>query len=630
MKQRTLFVIYAVIAAGVLGSGMLIDAFAGGIINVYARAELPDGAGATQNSLVEYRNLTLNKNIGSTNLDINGEYFIACNFEDSSGINTNTTINYNARAFGNNIALGREDVKNIGVYNTNGQLIKNIDFNSRNGITEGSFNPSGLSSGLYIYSVDFKNGENASFKTNIMEGQSSSMPSINENNSNFVDNNSKSNSKGSKLTYNIQVKITAPNDEFQQFCDTLTWEIPDSGYQRDEYLYHYLEFNPPPTYKNYVQGFVTEMMTGNPISNLPVRFVKLTERNPFGQEFKFDFNVLSETTTDVNGYYKTPSAIAVQDSVFAVIGTKDDNWMNSEYVDDRWVGTGIPPHDPLDSDWNYMVFNQMDGFFSKLPMHQASDSLQISRYGSKFVNYALYPKWNEIALRDTIPDTYVTEMDAVIEQQNLGIPIDKMRNFYYTSGRNNKCSEAIRNDVPFGIYFITKADNIEYGFFDEQIARGKEWLLQSAMIETGMTRAEAQSYPDGYGGKYRILSENPNLVSGLEPAMPVQRGSHEYFHNTIGDNPVTGYNYIGIDNGNYARTFLEDDNEFAAKKEMTSNPARGYTTYTKNINNSMSGGHRKVDQLWIPMEAKFYQKQASGDNNATMDELIGRFYGLDY
>jgi hypothetical protein len=58
---------------------------AGGIVHSYGSSILPNGNPGTENSLVEYRNLTLNKNIGTTNIGSSGEYYIKCDFADSKG-----------------------------------------------------------------------------------------------------------------------------------------------------------------------------------------------------------------------------------------------------------------------------------------------------------------------------------------------------------------------------------------------------------------------------------------------------------------------------------------------------------------------------------------------------------------
>ncbi|HXK50297.1 MAG TPA: hypothetical protein PKW56_07505, partial [Clostridiales bacterium] len=239
------------------------------------------------------------------------------------------------------------------------------------------------------------------------------------------------------------------------------------------------------------------------------------------------------------------------------------------------------------------------------------------------------PNWNEMVVRDTTGTDYIYENDVVNEQQILGKPIDKLHNLYYNNGRENKCSAYVRNNEPQGVYFLPYELNNEVGFSESEINLGKEFLLQASMIEQGMTREEALSFPDGFGGRYKILTDDP-LVTGYQNGLHVKDGPDLYHHGEVADNPSQGYNNIYADYGYYAETGLAESNKEAAQKEMTSNIARRLTTYTKGIANSTSEGFKKVDQMFIPMETMFYQKQATQENNATMNELIGKYYNFDY
>lgn len=118
-------------------------------IRVWGAAPLPGGIPGTEHSEVDYRNITLNKAIGSTTLNSDGQYQLILNFADSSNIEYNI--------------IDVNEVKNIHLYNAGGQKISEI--------TGNKFDPNSISSGVYFYKLNLIDGNSFAIKSNILEGQ---------------------------------------------------------------------------------------------------------------------------------------------------------------------------------------------------------------------------------------------------------------------------------------------------------------------------------------------------------------------------------------------------------------------------------------------------------------------------
>jgi hypothetical protein len=216
-----------------------------GTIHINGYAELPNGDSGTAGSEVRYKNITQNTLPVIGFLDAEGKYSVDL-IVDPSGIN-DTTIGYSARAYGNNIIISGTDVERINVYNTKGQLVKKASFNAKNGITRGSFETGGLSTGLYFINVDTKS-KSFTLKTNIFEGQSSLMPDQLS-----LPASKQGTGKAVKISNDFEVKILAPSGEFAAYTDTLTFSIPDTGVESWENPVHALSYNSPSRILGYVQ-----------------------------------------------------------------------------------------------------------------------------------------------------------------------------------------------------------------------------------------------------------------------------------------------------------------------------------------------------------------------------------------
>jgi hypothetical protein len=216
-----------------------------GTIHINGYAELPNGDSGTAGSEVRYKNITQNTLPVIGFLDADGKYSVDL-IVDPSGIN-DTTIGYSARAYGNNIIISGTDVERINVYNSKGQLVKKASFNAKNGITRGSFETGGLSTGLYFINVDTKS-KSFTLKTNIFEGQSSLMPDLMS-----LPASKQGTGKSAKIYNDFEVKILAPSGEFAAYTDTLTFSIPDTGVESWENPVHALSYNSPSKILGYVQ-----------------------------------------------------------------------------------------------------------------------------------------------------------------------------------------------------------------------------------------------------------------------------------------------------------------------------------------------------------------------------------------
>lgn len=224
---------------------LLMSYIYAGTIHINGYAELPNGDSGTAGSEVRYKNITQNTLPVIGFLDAEGKYSVDL-LVDPSGIN-HTTIGYSARAYGNNIIISGTDVERINVYNSKGQLVKKASFNAKNGITRGSFETGGLSTGLYFINVDTKS-KSFTLKTNIFEGQSSLMPDLMS-----LPASKQGTGKSAKISNDFEVKILAPSGEFSAYTDTLTFSIPDTGEESWENPVHALSYNSPSRILGYVQ-----------------------------------------------------------------------------------------------------------------------------------------------------------------------------------------------------------------------------------------------------------------------------------------------------------------------------------------------------------------------------------------
>lgn len=290
--------------AAILAGALFSPLYQAGIIHVNGNTVLPNSSPGTVGSTVEYKELSSGKPAGNTILGSDGKYTLNIDV-DLSGINVNTTVNYSARAFGNSIVLGSADVKKIDVFNTSGQLVKKVNFSVKNGITQGSFDTNGLSSGMYFVNVVSAEGR-ITLKTNILEGQSSDVHDFT--NGNDIKNSL--NEKSTFLTNNYEVKIISPAGEYKTFLDTLTFTVPTEGNESWESPIHALQYDES---ANYIYGYVQKgpFITGSTILIQELN----TALSPNGTSFNIStednfgsFYLESEISTDFievicTGYY---------------------------------------------------------------------------------------------------------------------------------------------------------------------------------------------------------------------------------------------------------------------------------------------------------------------------------------
>ncbi|MDD3044950.1 MAG: hypothetical protein PHF33_05780, partial [Candidatus Delongbacteria bacterium] len=176
MKQRTSFVIYMIIALGVLGSGMLFNAMGTDldVWNTFLPENYPEIFPRIRGPVGTKLELELTRN-GTDSLrhsaifDSDGAIYLENIFKDSSSIDETYNIpkgNF-ISTFGNNIVFPQNNQKGINnieinVYNVKGQLVEKVPHHIQNGFVVGHFDGNGKSEGKYFFQV--KNGENVFYK----------------------------------------------------------------------------------------------------------------------------------------------------------------------------------------------------------------------------------------------------------------------------------------------------------------------------------------------------------------------------------------------------------------------------------------------------------------------------------
>lgn len=213
--------------------GLMLSFVYGGTIHVHGYTVFPDSSPGTPGSIVQYKDLYTGQTAGNTTLGSSGDYSLDLLVE--SGINTTFSYtDFAIKAYGNKVIVGSNDVRRIDIYNISGQLVRKADIEISEGITFGSFETGGLSSGIYFINVIIPSG-NMTVRTNIFEGQESSFPEM-----------IKTDAVKSKGTYearNFQIAIIPPSGEYQAFLDTLTFSIPPVGEESWETPIHLLKYN---------------------------------------------------------------------------------------------------------------------------------------------------------------------------------------------------------------------------------------------------------------------------------------------------------------------------------------------------------------------------------------------------